>query len=32
MGSGTILVEAIVNERQIYGIDINPVSIFFFSA
>jgi hypothetical protein len=28
MGSGTILVEAIVNERQIYGIDINPVSIF----
>ena len=32
MGSGTTLVEAIVNERHAYGTDINPVSVLITKA
>src|SRR6188472_1211862 len=32
MGSGTTLVEAILNSRQAYGTDINPVSVLISKA
>jgi len=32
MGSGTALVEAIVNERRAYGTDINPVAVLISKA
>jgi DNA modification methylase len=32
MGSGTTLVEAIVNKRRAYGTDINPVSVLISKA
>ena len=32
MGSGTTLVESIVNERRAYGTDINPVAVLITRA
>jgi DNA modification methylase len=32
MGSGTTLVEAIVNDRRTYGTDINPVAVLITKA